>query len=96
MGEELFGLVNVPVCTVNLQEEFVVVSVSQTDLSIDQVHREAHKCNPAKYILVNVALNCERKTGKKKAGAEPNPRKRAAFLVRLLRNIVKTLVTKTE
>lgn len=71
MGEELFGLVNVPICTVNLQEEFVEVSVSRTDLqSIDQVHREARKCNPAKYILVNVALNYERKTGKKKAGAQ--------------------------
>lgn len=58
MGEELFGLVNVPIRTVNLQEEFVEVSVSQTDLhSIDQVHREARKCNPAKYILVDVALN---------------------------------------
>lgn len=47
VGEELFGLINVPICTVNLQGEFVVVNISQTDLSIDQVHREANEHNPA-------------------------------------------------
>ena len=47
MGEELFGLINVPICAVNLQGEFVVVNISQTDLSVDQAHREAHEHNPA-------------------------------------------------
>ena len=47
VGEELFGLINAPICTVNLQGGFVVVNISQTDLSVDQVHREANEHNPA-------------------------------------------------
>jgi len=55
---------------VNFQEEFEVVSVSQTHLTIGQAHREARKLNSAKYTLVNVALSCGGRTGKKRARAQ--------------------------